>query len=321
MNASGEARKRAEWDSFSGEVQRLAKGGNRALKKLSSEELNGLIDSYQSLNADLARARSFGAPNSTLSYLNELAVAAHSVLYAHSQSPTSLNWRTSYDVFARSVRSAPSALILSNLMFWIPLLISFFAVQLNPILAAELVPPEFYSFQPPSADHMHEIPQLTRPVVATSIIANNIQVTLLLFALGLTFGIGTTAVLIFNGVHIGAVVGWMTYQGQGRAIWGWILPHGSTELLAIVLAGAAGYVLADAILAPGLSTRGEALKRSGFLALKIELGCMLMLVFAGLIEGLVSPSSIGFGPRIAILVGSLTMWGLYFTQAGKQASD
>ena len=313
-----EERKRAEWDEFAQQILKLRQGGKSALRKLSADELSGLMDKYQSLNADLARARSFQAPNSTIAYLNELAVAAHSVLYAYSQSSAPLNWRASYDVFARSVRAVPAALLLSNLMFWIPLLLAFFTVQLNPIMAVELVPPEFYNFEPPSADHMHEIPQLTRPVVATSIIANNIQVTLLLFALGLTCGLGTTAVLIFNGVHIGAVAGWMTYQGQGRAILGWILPHGSTELIAIILAGTAGYALADAILAPGLLTRVEALKKAGLLALKIELGCMFMLLVAGLIEGLVSPSSIGFGPRIVILVSSITIWLLYFSQAGRE---
>lgn len=316
-----EERKRAEWDQFAQQIEKLGKGGKRALRKLSAEELSGLLDNYQSLNADLARARSFQAPNSTIAYLNELAVAAHSVLYAYSQSSAPLNWRTSYDIFARSVRAVPQALILSNLMFWIPLILAFFTVQLNPIMAVELVPPEFYNFEPPSADHMHEIPQLTRPLVATSIMANNIQVTLLLFALGLTCGLGTTAVLIFNGVHIGAVAGWMTYQGQGRAILGWILPHGSTELIAIILAGTAGYVLADAILAPGLLTRAEALKKAGLLALKIEVGCMLMLVVAGLIEGLVSPSSIGFGPRLLILVSSVTLWLVYFSQAGREGDE
>ena len=318
---TAEQRKQEEWDTFASDIARLNKGGKKALRKLSSEELNDLLDRYQSLSSDLARARSFQAPASTTAYLNQLAVAAHSVLYSHSSSKAPLDWRTSYDVFARSVRAVPRALILSNLMFWIPLVLAFVAVQIHPILALELVPTDFYNFEPPSADHMHEIPQLARPVVATSIITNNVQVTLLLFASGLTLGLGTTAILVFNGVHIGAVVGWMTYQGQGRAILGWILPHGSTELIAIILAGAAGYTIADAILAPGLKTRTRALRENGFLAMKIQLGCMLMLVFAGLIEGLVSPSSIGFGPRLLVLAGSLTLWGTYFSFAGRETVD
>ena len=109
---------------------------------------------------------------------------------------------------------------------------------------------------------MHSIPSLARPVVSSLIISNNIQVTLLAFGFGLTAGIGTTVLLIFNGIHLGSVAGWMRLHGKDRALWGWIMPHGGTELLAICLAGAAGYMLASAIVAPGRLRRSTALKQS-----------------------------------------------------------
>jgi uncharacterized membrane protein SpoIIM required for sporulation len=56
--------------------------------------------------------------------------------------------------------------------------------------------------------------------------------------------------LLTNGIMLGSIAGWMTAQGRGRAMWGWIMPHGGLELLAIVLAGAAGLVLAGAIVVP-----------------------------------------------------------------------
>ena len=43
---------------------------------------------------------------------------------------------------------------------------------------------------------------------------------------------------------------------------------------------------------------------------------MVMLIFAGLIEGFVSPSRIGFTARIAVLVVTLTFWVGYFSLAG-----
>lgn len=70
--------------------------------------------------------------------------------------------------------------------------------------------------------------------------------------------------------------------------------------------------------APGPDTRARALQKAGIVALKIELGCAVMLVFAGLIEGLVSPSSIGFPARLAVLAGSLVVWAVYFSWAGRQ---
>src|SRR5207249_9877382 len=68
--------------------------------------------------------------------------------------------------------------------------------------------------------------------LASSILTNNIQVTLLAFGFGLTAGIGTAFVLITNGIQLGAVAGWMTAKGNSSALWGWIMPHGGTELLA-----------------------------------------------------------------------------------------
>jgi uncharacterized membrane protein SpoIIM required for sporulation len=144
---------------------------------------------------------------------------------------------------------------------------------------------------------------------------------LLAFGLGLTAGIGTTVLLIFNGIHLGSVAGWMTLHGKDRALWGWIMPHGGTELLAICLAGAAGYMLAAAIVAPGQARRSTALKNVGGDALTIELGCMAMLVIAGLIEGFVSPSGIDYPGRIGVLAVSLALWTVYFFAAGKNAPE
>jgi uncharacterized membrane protein SpoIIM required for sporulation len=155
-------------------------------------------------------------------------------------------------------------------------------------------------------------------VVSSTIIANNIQVTFLAFGLGLTAGIGTTVLLVFNGIHLGSVAGWMTLHGKERALWGWIMPHGGTELLAICLAGAAGYLLAGAIVAPGQLRRSTALKRVGGDALIIEIGCMAMLVIAGVIEGFVSPSGIDYPSRIGVLTASLLVWAIYFLGAGRR---
>ena len=109
----------------------------------------------------------------------------------------------------------------------------------------------------------------------------------------------------------------MTAKGNSSSLWGWIMPHGGTELLAITLAGGAGFMIARAIIAPGEVRRATALKQIAIPALTIELGVMVMLVFAGLIEGFVSPSSIGFPARIAVLAASLVFWIGYLVTLGR----
>ena len=52
-------------------------------------------------------------------------------------------------------------------------------------------------------------------------------------------------------------------------------------------------------------------------ALVIELGVMVMLAFAGVIEGFVSPSTLGYGGRVAVLATTLIFWFGYLGFAGR----
>ena len=79
MEDSGE--KLEQWTRFYQRAQALLRGGPRALRKLSAAELARLIDDYQALTADLARARSLGAARETVDQLNRIAVAGHNLLY------------------------------------------------------------------------------------------------------------------------------------------------------------------------------------------------------------------------------------------------
>jgi uncharacterized membrane protein SpoIIM required for sporulation len=308
--------KQAQWRQFSGRVQTLLQQGPKSLRKLSAAELTGLIDDYQSLIADLARARSLGAASSTVNQLNRIAIAGHNLLYGQIRRRAAVADSQWIACFARAVRKHAWAVAFSAVMFFGPAAASYVAVQLHPSLGYDLLTDGFIDFDPASDDNLHRIPSLARPVVSSAIITNNIQVTLFAFGLGLTAGIGTSALLIFNGIHLGSVAGWMTLHGKEKALWGWIMPHGGTELLAICLSGAAGYLLAAAIVAPGQVRRSTALKRIGGDALVIELGCMAMLVIAGVIEGFVSPSSIGYRARIGVLGLSLAIWAIYFLAIG-----
>jgi uncharacterized membrane protein SpoIIM required for sporulation len=308
--------KHRQWTQFYLRAQNLLKRGPAALRALARAELSSLIDEYQALIADLARARALGASRSTVDQLNRIAVTGHNLLYGRirrRELSAETDW---FGSFARAVRKRAWAVALSAVMFFGPAVASYVAVQLHPSLGYDLVAEGFLDFNPANEENLHSIPSLARPIVSSAIITNNVQVTLMAFGLGLTAGVGTTLVLIFNGIHLGSVAGWMTLQGSEKALWGWIMPHGATELLAICLAGAAGYLLAGAIVAPGQVRRSTALKRVGGDALVIEIGCMVMLVIAGLIEGFLSPSSINYQARLAILLVSALVWAVYFLGIG-----
>jgi len=313
--------KRRQWRQFNQLIERFERTGKRSLWRLSPYELTRIIEDYRTLGCDLARARSMGRNSAVVRHLNSIAVRAHGILYARTIDITPRQRAAWLKSFPIAVRSHLAAVGFSALLLFGPAVVSFFAIQIHPELAYDLVPEGFMDFQPARRESLHDIPSLVRPVAASTILTNNIQVTLLAFAFGLTAGVGTAYVLITNGIQLGAVAGWMTAKGNSAALWGWIMPHGGTELLAITLAGAAGFILASPLIAPGDVRRSVALRRVALYALTIELGVMVMLVFAGIIEGFVSPSSIGFGPRIAVLATSMSFWFAYLGLAGRKTSE
>jgi uncharacterized membrane protein SpoIIM required for sporulation/uncharacterized RDD family membrane protein YckC len=312
--------KREQWAAFDREIADVAKAGARGLRLLRPNHLVRIIASYRQLAGDVARARSLGRDSILVRRLNNTAIRAHNVLYGYHRSRTRAGGPSWLVRFPIAVRAHAMAVMLSAVMTFGPSAVTYVAVQLHPDLGYDLVPSGFLDFEPARDVSLHNIPGLARPVAASTIMTNNIQVTLLAFGLGMTAGLGTCLILVSNGMQLGAVAGWMTSRGNSRALWGWIMPHGGTELLAIVLSGAAGFILAGALIAPGNVRRSVALARVAKDALSIILGVMGMLVVAGLIEGFVSPSSIGYTARIAILSITLTGWFLYLGFAGRKGA-
>lgn len=118
---------------------------------------------------------------------------------------------------------------------------------------------------------------------------NNIRVSITTLALGLTYGIGTLAMLFYNGVILGGVMLDYVVDGQSVFLIGWLLPHGSFEIPAILIAGQAGFVLARALI--GWGTRDGL--RSRLRAITPDLatligGVALMLIWAGIVEAFFS---------------------------------
>jgi uncharacterized membrane protein SpoIIM required for sporulation len=149
-----------------------------------------------------------------------------------------------------------------------------------------------------------DIEPALRPGMATIIFTNNIQVAFLAFAGGVLFGLGTVYVLVSNGLMLGSVLGAAQFYAVGPLLWSFISPHGFLELTCIVIAGAAGLMLGDALLRPGLLLRREALARAARRAVELVVGAAPILVVAGLIEGFVSPSDLPFAVKMAIGLGA-----------------
>src|SRR5262249_55962465 len=150
---------------------------------------------------------------------------------------------------------------------------------------------------------------------------NNIVVTALAFAGGITLGLGTAYFLLQNAVLLGAVAGLAIGAGNGRPFFELVTAHGVLELSCIVVGGAAGLRVGWAMVHPGYRRRGVALREEARAAVEMLLGTAACLVVAGLVEGFITPKDLGLGPVLAIgfTLGAI-FWGLVMWR-GAPASE
>ena len=147
-------------------------------------------------------------------------------------------------------------------------------------------------------------------------IFNNISIGFRTFASGLLLGVGSLVILLFNGVSIGSVAGYLTQLGYGETFWPFVSGHSAFELTAIVISGAAGLVLAAAIFAPGQQSRAQALVMAGRQSVVLVSGAGVMLLIAAFIEAFWSssadvPNMIKY--IVAALLWALVIWFLAFS--------
>ena len=145
--------------------------------------------------------------------------------------------------------------------------------------------------------------------VSVGIFVNNIQVTFLAYAGGLTLGLLTGYVLATNGILLGVVAGLATQAGNGGDLLRLVVGHGVLELSCIAVTAAAGLRVGWALVEPGPGTRGEALKTEAARSIGIVLGTMPWLVLAGLVEGFVTGT---YSTAVVVPLG-IALGALYWT--------
>jgi uncharacterized membrane protein SpoIIM required for sporulation len=151
---------------------------------------------------------------------------------------------------------------------------------------------------------------------------NNMSVALTTFAAGITGGAGTIYMIAFNGFLIGVIGMTCAAAGMSVALWSFVAPHGVLELPAIVMAGGAGLRLAQGLLFPGLLPRRQSVARAGSRAVALVLGCLPILVVAGVIEAFVSPTDLAVPLKFTLAAAMFVLLAAYlFSPSARQPTD
>jgi uncharacterized membrane protein SpoIIM required for sporulation len=282
------------WSAF---AVRLAAAQRDGLRSLGEHGVRDFVAEYRALAADLARLRTAagGRAIDELFQLGRLVAGAHNLLYRDRGTPLRDAVRFLFTGVPREIRRSWRPILLAALVMFGPAIISATAVIRTPGLAARMLPPGMLQRaedgvrRARNGEGYIQDPQLFRPVMASSIVANNVQVSFAAFAGGIAFGLITAMLLLANGISFGAVIGLYVSKGIGALLLAFVAPHGVLELSAICVAAGGGFLLAAALLLPGARSRRVALTENGRRAARLLAGSTLMLLAAGSLEGLVSP--------------------------------
>lgn len=255
--------------------------------------------------------------------LSDLVVRAHQQLYRRQHHIREALLRFVAVEFPALVRAEKVFVLLAAALFVVPGLV----LLAGGLLAPELV---FTVIDPHQAQQMEGMYDPSQRVIGSArdsdtnwamfgfYIHNNISVAFRTFASGLVLGVGSAFFLIFNGALIGAVAAHMANVGFVTTFSTFVIGHGSFELTAIVLSGAAGLKLGHALLAPGQLPRVEALKRAAAVAIRLVYGVIIMLLIAAFIEAFWSSNNV-FPAAVKYAVGA-ALWAVvlgYLARCGK----
>ena len=291
---------------------------NGRVERLPPDEVLELGRLYRSASSDLAVARRDFALDAATERLNDLVAAAHALVY--SEAPTSGRRvrRFFLQELPASVRANSRFTALSLAAFAIPLVATFAIGLLLPEIAATALPAE-------TRQHLADrrlwtdIPEGYRPLMGPVIIVNNVRVTIIAFAGGLTAGALTLYVLIGNGAFLGTVLSVVHGYGLSGGLLAFTAAHGPLEISCIVLSGGAGLRLGWAILRPGDRSRRDALRLAGAQAIRVMLLIIPALGVAGVLEAFLSPSAAPLALKITVgVIAALALWS-YIALVGRSA--
>jgi uncharacterized membrane protein SpoIIM required for sporulation len=304
-------RRQPNWERLDSLLKISEKQG---LKSLSRTELQELTLLYRQTAADLSTLREDVSGKQLATHVNQLLGRAHNTIYFGKRDSISgvfAFFRNQYPVLFR--RHFP-LFVASVALFCVGAVVGLVLTASNPDFAVHVVGPEMVRKIEHREMWTNSIVAI-KPLASSGITTNNMSVAFATFAFGITGGVVTAYMLVFNGLLLGVIGTACFRSGLSLGLWSFVAPHGVLELPAIFIAGAAGLLIAKGLLFPGTLPRGLSLQRNGAEAIRLLLGVIPMLIVAGLLEGFFSPSKLPVSLKFGVAAGMETLLILYLASS------
>lgn len=308
----------ADWDRLEQIVTRMEK---RSIRSLSDEDLLDLPALYRTTLSSLSVARDTSLDRALITYLERLCTRAYFQIYGV-QTPA---WRQLTRFFVRSWPDAVRAIwretLFCVLLTFGAALLAYLLIRSDPSWFYSMIPEGLADGRDPSAtaeylrSTLYESPKNKGGwlgVFATFLFTHNSQIAIFSFALGFAFAVPTVLLILYNGLMLGAFYAVFAAKGLGPNVIAWLMIHGTTEIFAICISGAAGMRVGLAIAFPGRLSRMDSAVEAGRIAATAMAGTVIMLGVAGLLEGVGRQTINNDGLRALIGTAMLVGWLAYF---------
>lgn len=301
------AKRRPHWDRL---AALLAQADQSGLAQLSRAELQEMALLYRQMAADLSVLRQDSTARSYAAHVNQLLARAHHIIYSRRKASLRSLFLFLRDEYPRVFQSQLRFVVVATLLTIAWGVLGAAVTTARPQFMHHFVGPAMIATMERHQMWTDSIVSVA-PMETSHIMTNNLSVSFVAFAGGITFGLYTFFLLYTNGMMLGVLGAACHQYGMSLGLWSFVAAHGSLELPSILIAGAAGLRLGYAMLFPGALRWKESVARGGMEATKLVSGIIPLLVIAGCLEGFFSPSHAPVALKFtvgALLFTLLNLW-------------
>lgn len=279
------------------------------LSKTQHKDSNLYSKLFIQITDDLSYSRTFYSNRSVRVYLNNLAQEIFHKVFSRNKKKQSL-------IKDFWMEDLPSIMYYHRIDLLIAFLVTISAVGIgiltyhyDPSFATKILGDDYLAM---TAENIAKkdpmaVYKNSEPIsMFFRIVINNLMVDVQTFFSGLFLGIGTILVLIYNGMMLAAFQFYFVkrhlFYESFLAVW----LHGTLEISAMVICGAAGIVLGKGLVFPGTYSRTQSFLSSAQRATKIFFSVLPITFTAGIIESFLTrytqaPDAL----RLALIIASL----------------
>ncbi|UKK51341.1 stage II sporulation protein M [Prevotella sp. E13-17] len=292
----------------------------RRYEKVLEEEVfstpDDLADAYIDVTSDLAFSQTHYPQSRITLYLNNLGISIHNKIYRNKRE----RWTRIYTFWTQEVPAtmwdARRELRWSFLIFLMFSFVGALSQWLDPEFSRLIMGDSYVDMTLDNiakGSPMAVYDGSTEGSMFVQITLNNVKVSFLVYVMGIFTSLGTGFLLMRNAVMLGAFQTFFAQHGllceSALAIW----LHGTLEISAIIIAGAAGLAMGNGWLFPGTYSRMDAFRRGVKRGLKIVVGTVPVFIMAGFIESFATRHvEVADALRLGIIVLSALFIVSYF---------